>query len=68
MMTVAGQIFIEYEKEVDNLNQIIKGFEDYIGDNEIKNDLSDNVCGDNVKYCCSEEDEVYKKYSINRFI
>ena len=26
--TVAGQMFIEYERELDNCNQIIKGFED----------------------------------------
>ena len=25
MITVAGQMFIEYEKEIDNSNQIIKG-------------------------------------------
>ena len=25
MITVAGQLFIEYEKEIDNSNQIIKG-------------------------------------------
>ena len=36
MITVAGQMFIEYEKELDNSNQIIKGYEDYIGDNKIK--------------------------------
>ena len=35
MVTVAGQIFIEYEKELDNSNQTIKGFEDHIGDNNI---------------------------------
>ena len=68
MITVAGQMFIEYEKEVDNSNQIIKGYGDYIGDNKIRNDILDKVCGENVKEFCSEKDEVYKNISINRFI
>ena len=68
MITVAGQMFIEYEKEIDNSNKIIKGYENYIGDNKIRNDILDKVCGDNTKDNCSEKDEVYKKNSINRFI
>ena len=61
MITVADQKFIEYEKEIDNSNQIIKGDEDYIGDDKIRNDILDKVCGENVKEICSEKDEVYKK-------
>ena len=68
MINVAGQMFIEYEKEIDNSNQTIKGYEDYIGDNKIKNAILDKVCGDNEKYICFEKDEVYRKSSINRFI
>ena len=68
MITVAGQMFIEYEKELDNSNQIIKGYEDYIGDDKIRNDILDKVCGDNIKDVCSEKDQVYKNNSINRFI
>ena len=68
MINVAGQMFIEYEKELDNSNQIIKGYEDYIGDDKIRNDILDKVCGDNVNEICSEKDEVYKNNSINRFI
>ena len=68
MITVAGQMFIEYEKEIDNSNQIIKGYEDYIGDNKIRKDILDKVCGDITKDNCSEKDEVYKNNSINRFI
>ena len=68
MTNVAGQMFIEYEKELDNSNQIIKGYEDYIGDNKIRKDILDKVCGDDVKEICSEKDEVYKNNSINRFI
>ena len=49
MITVAGQMFIEYEKKLDNLDKIIKGYEEYIGDNKIRNDILDNVCGENVK-------------------
>ena len=68
MITVAGQMFIEYEKELYNSNHIIKGYEDYVVDNKIRNDILDKVCGDNVKEICSEKDEVYKNNSITRFI
>ena len=46
MITAAGQIFIEYEKELDNSNQIIKGNEDYTCDNKIKNNILYKDCGD----------------------
>ena len=68
MINVAGQMFIEYEKELDNSNQIIKGYEDYIGDDKIINDILDKVCGVNVNEICSEKDEVYKNNSNIRFI
>ena len=68
MITVAGQMFIEYEKEIDNSNQIIKGYEDYIGDDKIRKDILDKVCGEKIKEVCSEKDEVYKNNFINRFI
>ena len=68
MITVAGQMFIEYEKELDNSNQMIKGYEDYNGDSKIKNHKLDKVCGDNVQDICSERDEIYKNKSISRFI
>ena len=68
MINVAGQMFIQYEKELDNSNQIIKGYENYIGDDKIRNDILEKVCGDNIKDDCSEKDEVYKNNSINRFI
>ena len=68
MITVAGQMFIEYEKEIDNSNQIIKGYEDYIGDDKFRNHILDKVCADNVKEICSEKDEVYKNNSNIRFI
>ena len=58
MITVAGQMFIEYEKELDNSDKIIKGYEDYIGDNKIRNDILDKVCADNLKDTCSEKDAV----------
>ena len=68
MIIVAGQMFIEYEKELDNSNQIIKGYEDYIGDDKIRKDILDKVCEDNVKEIRSEKDEVYRNNSIDRFI
>ena len=68
MITVAGQMFIEYEKELDNSDKIIKRYEDYIGDDKIRNDILDKVCGDKVKEVCSEKNEFYENNSINRFI
>ena len=67
MITVAGQMFIEYEKELDNSNQRIKCYEDFIGDNKIQTVILDKICGDNVKYICSEKDEVFKIIYFNRF-
>ena len=67
MITVAGQMLIEYQKEIDISNQKVKRYEDYIGYDKIRNDILDKVCGDNVKKICSEKDEVYKNNSINRF-
>ena len=49
MITVAGQIFIEYEKEINNCNQIFKGEEDSIGDKKIRKDILDKICGEHVK-------------------
>ena len=68
IINVAGQMFIEYEKEIDNSNQIIKSYEDYIGDDNIRKDILDKVCSDDIKEVCSDNDEVYKNFSINRFI
>ena len=67
MITVAGQMFVEYEKELDNSNRTIKGYEDYFGETKFKNDIKDKICGDNVKDICSEKDVIYNK-SINRFV
>ena len=49
MITVAGQLFIEYEKELDNSNQLIKKYENYIVGNKNKNVILDKKCGENVK-------------------
>ena len=68
MITVAGQMFIGYVKEMYNSNQIIKGYKDYIGEDIFRNDILEKVCGDNVKKICSEKDEFYKNNSIKRFI
>ena len=68
MITVAGQMFNEYEKELDNSARIIKRYEDYIGDNKTRKDILDKICGDNVSEICSERDEVVERKSINGFI
>ena len=68
MINVAGQMFIEYEKEKDNSKERTKGYEDYIGDHKIKNDILEKLCGENIYDDCSEKDVVYKNNSIKRFI
>ena len=68
MITVAGQMFFENDSELDNSNQIIKEYEDYIGDSKIKNVILDKVCKAIVINICSEKDELYENVSINRFI
>ena len=67
MSTVDGQMFLKYEKELDDSDKITKGYEDYIGDKKIRNDILDKVCRDNVKLICFEKDEAYKNNSIKRF-
>ena len=68
MITVAGQMFFEYEQKIDKSNQIIKGCEAYIGGIKSKIDISEKVCRDFVKEdICFEKELIYKK-SINRFI
>ena len=49
MTTVAGQMFVGYEKELDNSNHLVKRYDDYNGDNKSINDISDKIRGDNVK-------------------
>ena len=61
MITVAGQRFIEYEKELDNWNQIFKSDEDCFSDSKVKTGIVDKNSGDKVKDICSEKDEIYKK-------
>ena len=68
MINVAGQVFIEYDKELDNSNQTIKGYEDFFRDDKIRKDILEKVCGDNIKEICSAKDEVYRNNSMNRFI
>ena len=57
-------MFIEYEKDLDKSNQIIKEYEDYFGDNKTKNDILDKLCGANLRDICSENDEKFIKISL----
>ena len=43
MITVAGQMFIEYEKKLDKSNQIIKVYENFMGDNIKTNSMTMKV-------------------------
>ena len=43
MIKIAGQLFIQYEKEIDESNQIIKSYENYSGDDENKSDVLKKV-------------------------
>ena len=68
MITVAGQLFIEYEKKLDNSNQKIKSYEGYIGDNKIRNDILDKVCGDNVKDIFLRKTNIIKTFLSRYFL
>ena len=67
MITVAGQIFIEYEKKLEHSNQTIKGYEDYIVDNKIKNDILDKDSGDNVKEIVVRKMKFPKRFQLKEF-
>ena len=68
LITVAGQMFMENEKELENSNRTIKGYEDYSGDKKVKNDILDKVRGDNMKEICSEKNKIYRNKPIKGFI
>ena len=61
-------MFIQYQKKLENSIQIIKKYEDFIGDKKIKIDILDRNCGDKVAKNCSEKREVSKTNSVFRFI
>ena len=49
MSNVAAGLLIQYEKELDESNQIFKCFENFIGDDNIENDVLNIVLGKNIK-------------------
>ena len=68
-INVDGQLFFQYEKELDESNQRIKGYEEYIGDDKFKNDASNKVFENNIKgNVNSRKHEFFKNSSFNRFI
>ena len=68
MINVAGQMFIQYERELDESNQIMKSYEKYIGDDEYKHDALNKIFENNFKENKnSEKDEINKGKSINSF-
>ena len=48
MMNVAGNMIIQYEKELDESSQIIKSYENYNGDDNIRNDVLGKVFVKNI--------------------
>ena len=59
MITVACQILIDFEKELDIFNQIIKGYEEHFVDNKTKKDVLNKFFGNNTKENInSEKDEI----------
>ena len=68
LVTVAGQMFIEYKKYLDKSNQVVKRYEDFFVDIKFKHDILDKNFWDTVKDTCSGKDVVYENISINRFI
>ena len=62
-------MFIPYEKELDESNQKTKSYENYIGDDKIKNDVLNKVFEKNMtENVNSEKDEIEKHNPTNRFI
>ena len=42
-------MFLQYEKEFDESNQIIKGYQKFFGDDKYKNDVLNKVFQNNIK-------------------
>ena len=60
MSNVAAGLLIQYEKELDESNQIFNCFENFIGDDNIENDVLNIVLGKNIKENINfEKDETY---------
>ena len=69
MSNVAAGLLTQYEKELDESNQIFNCFENFIGDDKIENDVLNKVLENNIKENINcEKDETYQRTSINRFI
>ena len=69
VLNTAGAMFIQYEKEPDKSNQIMKSYQRYIADDNNKNDVLKKVFEISTKATMtSEKDIVYKNKCINRFI
>ena len=66
---MAGQMFLQYEKKLNESNQIFKGYQDFIGDDKTKNVALNKVFENYIKKLVnSEKDEVYNNSSINIYI
>ena len=61
-------MFIQYEKELDERNQIIKGYEVHIGDDKIKNEVLNKFLNNIKEHKNSGRDGVYKNNFITNFI
>ena len=60
MMNIVGQLFIQYEKEIDESNQILKSYEGFFGDDKVNNDILNKVFENNLKdNVYSDKDELY---------
>ena len=67
LITVAGEIFIEFKKNLDKSNQMVKRYEDFFVDKKFKHDILFKIFWDNVQNTYSEKEVIYKNISINRF-
>ena len=68
MTMVAGQMFIQYERELDESNQIIKSHENFFGDDKIKIDVLNIVFEINItENVNSEKNEIYKNKLYQQF-
>ena len=68
MIKIAGKMFTQYETEIDESNQIIKGYQDYIGDDKIKNVVLNKVSENSKKkFVNSAKTQIHKIFSTNNF-
>ena len=69
MLNIAGDVFIEYEKELDERHRKMKSYEKYVRDNIIKNNVWNKLFAcDMWDKINSEKNESFEDRFVDRFI